>query len=151
MSSIFNMCHIFIGSTFMFYVLGFTSMFYILRFFRSFSCKLVGRHLGWNTFNWNVFKTLWQHLTCPGPGYMPPYCPEWKFDFDDNTIIISKTTSWRINSLLHDIRVGSINGKMSRNPPRNKKTKSSVQKWPLVEDMKSRFIQKRSQVSILRK
>jgi hypothetical protein len=52
---------------------------------------------------------------------------------------------------LHDIRVGSINGKMSRNPPRNKKTKSSVQKWPLVEDMKSRFIQKRSQVSILRK
>jgi len=40
-SSTFNMCHIFIGSTFsMFYVLGL-----FLRLFHFFSCKLVGRHL----------------------------------------------------------------------------------------------------------
>ncbi len=51
-SSTFNMCHIFIGSTsFMFYVLGL-----FLRFFHSFSYKLVGRHLKWNAFKWKCSK-----------------------------------------------------------------------------------------------
>jgi len=46
---------------------------------------------------------------------------------------------------------GSINGKMVKNPPRDEKTKSSVQKWPLVEDMKNKIVQKRSQVIAPRK
>ncbi len=48
MSSMFNICHIFILSTFsMFYILGL-----FLRFFCFFSCKLVERHLRWSTFKW---------------------------------------------------------------------------------------------------
>jgi hypothetical protein len=52
---------------------------------------------------------------------------------------------------LQDMGVGSISGKMLKNPHANEKTKSSVQKWPLVHDMKSRTVQKRSQVTTLRK
>jgi hypothetical protein len=40
---------------------------------------------------------------------------------------------------------GSINGKMLKNPSQDEKTKSSVQKWPLVEDTKSKAVQKKSQ------
>jgi hypothetical protein len=48
LSFTFNMCHIFIDSTFfMFYVLRL-----FLRFFHSFSCRLIGRHFTWNTFKW---------------------------------------------------------------------------------------------------
>jgi len=47
---------------------------------------------------------------------MPPYCPKHKFDFDDNTIIVSEVTSKRINSILQDMGAGSISGKMLKKP-----------------------------------
>jgi hypothetical protein len=36
----------------------------------------------------------------------------WKFDFDDDTIIVSKTMLRKINFVLQDMGVGSINGEM---------------------------------------
>jgi len=59
---------------------------------------------------------------------MPPYCPRRKIDYDDNIIIVSKVTSRRINSILQDMGVGSISGKMLKNPHGDGKAKSSVHK-----------------------
>jgi hypothetical protein len=63
-----------------------------------------------------VLKVLQHELTCPSPCCMPPYCPRRKFDFDDNTIIVSKITSKRINSILQDMGAGSISGEMLKKP-----------------------------------
>jgi len=82
---------------------------------------------------------------------MPPYCPRQKIDYDDNIIIVLEVTPRRINFILQDMGVGSISGKMLKNPHGDEKTKSSVQKRRLVQDMKSRTVQKRSQVTTLRK
>jgi hypothetical protein len=46
---------------------------------------------------------------------------------------------------------GNINGKMLKNPSWDEKTKSSVHKWPLVENTKSKVVQKKSQVAAPRK
>jgi hypothetical protein len=59
---------------------------------------------------------------------MPPYCPRQKIDYDDNIIIVLEVTPRRINFILQDMGVGSISGKMLKNPHANEKTKSSVQK-----------------------
>jgi hypothetical protein len=42
---------------------------------------------------------------------------------------------------------GNISREMLKNPPRNKKTKNSVQKWPPIKDTKSKIVQKRFQVT----
>jgi hypothetical protein len=57
---------------------------------------------------------------------MPPYNLGWKFDFDDDIIIISKTISRKINFILQDMGVGSISGEMLKVPRGDKKTKNSV-------------------------
>jgi hypothetical protein len=41
--------------------------------------------------------------------------------FDDDIIIVSKVVSTKINFVLQDMGAGSINGKMSKNPPKDKK------------------------------
>jgi hypothetical protein len=66
---------------------------------------------------------------------MPPYCPRQKIDYDDNIIIVSEVRLRRINFILQDMGVGSISGKMLKNPHGDEKTKSSVQKRSLVQDM----------------
>jgi len=73
-----------------------------------------------------VFKALQQESICPSPGCMPPYRLRRKFDFDDNTIIVSEVASRKINFILQDMRASSISEKMSKNPPRDEKTKSRV-------------------------
>jgi hypothetical protein len=47
--------------------------------------------------------------------------------------------------------VGSNSQKMLKNLPINEKTKNSVHKCPLVEDMKRKIVQKKSQVMAPRK
>jgi len=37
-----------------------------------------------------VLKALQEELICPSPSCMPPYRPGWKFDLNDNTIIVSE-------------------------------------------------------------
>jgi hypothetical protein len=48
----------------------------------------------------NVLKALQHEIICPSLGCMPPYCPRWKFDFDDDIVIVSETTLRKINSIL---------------------------------------------------
>jgi hypothetical protein len=55
--------------------------------------------------------------------------------YDDNIIIVSEVRLRRINFILQDMGVGSISGKMLKNPHGDEKTKSSVQKRSLVQDM----------------
>jgi hypothetical protein len=47
------------------------------------------------------------------------------------------------------MEVGSISGEMLKNPLEDKKTMSSVHKWPHVKDTKSRIVQKKSQVTTI--
>jgi hypothetical protein len=75
-----------------------------------------------------VLKVLQQELTCPTLGCMPPYRHGQKIDYDDNIVILSEVASRRINSILQDMGVGSISGKMLKNPHGDENTKSSVQK-----------------------
>ncbi len=56
-----------------------------------------------------------------------------------------------MNSILQDMGVGIISQEMLKNLPINEKTKNSVHKCPLVEDMKKKIIQKKSQVMAPRK
>ncbi len=58
-------------------------------------------------------------------GCMPHHLG-WKFDFDDDTIVASRTMLRKINFVLQDMGVGSINGKMLKNPHEKKKTKNNI-------------------------
>jgi hypothetical protein len=82
---------------------------------------------------------------------MPPYRLGWKFNSNDDIVIVSEASSRIINFVLQDMGVGSISGKMLNNPLGNKKTMISVQKSPLVEDTKIKIVQKSSQVIAPRK
>jgi hypothetical protein len=55
-----------------------------------------------------------------------PHHLGWKFDFDDDIIVVSRTMLRKINFVLQDMGVGSINGKMLKNPNGNKKTKNNL-------------------------
>jgi hypothetical protein len=55
-----------------------------------------------------------------------PHHLGWKFDFDDDTIVASRTMLRKINFVLQDMGVGSINGKMLKNPHEKKKTKNNI-------------------------
>jgi hypothetical protein len=44
----------------------------------------------------------------PSLGYMPPYHPRQKFDYDNDIIIVLEATSRRINFVLQDMGVSSI-------------------------------------------
>jgi hypothetical protein len=57
---------------------------------------------------------------------MPPYHPRQKIDYDDNIVIVSEVASRIINFVLHDMGVGSISGKMLKNPHGDEKTRISV-------------------------
>jgi GTP cyclohydrolase FolE2 len=46
---------------------------------------------------------------------------------------------------------GNISQEMLKNPQVDEKTKSNVQKWPFVEDMKRKIVQKISKVVAPRK
>jgi hypothetical protein len=75
-----------------------------------------------------VLKVLQQKLIHPSLGCMPPYRLGQKFDFDDDTVIVSKTLLKKINFVLQDMGPGNISREMLKNPPRDKKSKNSVQK-----------------------
>jgi hypothetical protein len=73
-----------------------------------------------------VIKVLQQELTHPSLGCMPPYCLGWKFDSNDDTVIVLEVTSRRIIFILQDMGAGIISGQMLKNPPGNEKTKISI-------------------------
>jgi hypothetical protein len=59
---------------------------------------------------------------------MLPYCLRWKFNFDDDIVIVSKVASKRINYVLQEMGAGNISQEMLKNPQVDEKTKSNVQK-----------------------
>jgi hypothetical protein len=64
---------------------------------------------------------------------MLPYHPTWKFDFDDNIVIVSQVVSKKINSILEDMmRADNISQQMLKNPFVNNENKKNVQKKNLV-------------------
>jgi hypothetical protein len=87
----------------------------------------------------------------PKPKLQPPYFPRRKFNSKDDILIVSETTSRRINFVLQDMGASNISGEMLKNPRGDKKTRSSVQKQPPIEDTKNKIVQKKPQVTTLRK
>jgi hypothetical protein len=59
--------------------------------------------------------------------------------------------SRRINFVLQDMGAGSISGEMLKNPHGDEKTRSNVQKQLPVEDTKNKIVQKKPQVTTLKK
>jgi hypothetical protein len=57
---------------------------------------------------------------------MPPYHPRQKFNYDDDTVIISKATSRSINFVLEDMKACNISRKMLKNPHVNENNKNNV-------------------------
>ncbi len=77
-----------------------------------------------------VLKTLHQKLICPILGCMPLNCLIWKFNFDDDTVIISEIVSRIIIFVLQDMRTMNISREMLKNSHVDKKIKNNVQKCP---------------------
>jgi len=63
-----------------------------------------------------VLKVLQQELIRPSLGCMPPYYLGWKFNYDDDIVIVLEVTSRRINSILQDMGASNINREMLKNP-----------------------------------
>ncbi len=99
MSYTFIIYHIFTNFT--------SSMFYVLGLFLQLF-RFSFLQINWEAFQVKhlqvkVLKMLQQELIRPSLGCMPPYCLGQKFDFDDNTVIVSKTLLRKINFVLQDM------------------------------------------------